>query len=257
MSDAIEAIFPSEDKLLGEEQETETPSDPPTENNEETESPSHQGEEAPQAEGEKNTDEEENVPFHKHPRFKELIDERNDLRRQFDELRTTVDTVQQKIVPQNQDVKIPNWFQKLYGEDRDSWLEYQAERQQELDAVKQSIYTEQQEAQKKYEDSVKRWDNYTKQQIEVLEDEGKSFDKNELMKVVLDYKPTDEQGNFDFHKAYEILEIKKKSEENPAKSEARKKIAASTTSDNKGEPVQKDYMTAADFRGKHIFDLIH
>lgn len=257
MSNEAEATFPSEDNLLGEEQENETPSESPTEKNEETETPSHQGEEEDKAESSEDTDDESNIPFHKHPRFKELVEERNDLRRQFEELRTTVDTVQQKIVPSNEDVKIPNWFQKLYGDDRESWQEYQADEKERFNALKQSIVQEQVESQKKYEESVKRWEGYSKDQMQALEDEGKSFDRNELMKVVLDYQPTDAQGNFDFKKAYQILELKAKAEHDPAKSEARKNLAASTTSDNKGESNPKDYKTPNDFRGKSIFDLIH
>lgn len=262
MSDALkefEASLISEDTIIGEEQQTETAAESPAETKEEeTESPPHQGdEEVKEAEPSENTDDEDKVPFHKHPRFKELIEERNELRRQFEELRTTVDTVQQKIVPQNQEETIPQWFKGVYGDDVAMWKDYQSYEQEKLSKMKESIYQEQQDSQKKYEESVKRWEGYSKDQMQALEDEGKSFDKNELMKVVLDYQPTDKQGNFDFKKAYEILELKKMADHDPVKSAARKNLAASTTSNNKGEPKEKDYMTSDDFRGKNILDLIH
>lgn len=258
MSNEAEATFPSEDNLLGEEQENETPSESPTEKNEQSEtSPSHQGEDKEEAESSDNTDDDNKKKtenFVPYERFKEVINDKNELRQRLEELENTV---QQKIVPSNEDVKIPNWFQKLYGDDRESWQEYQADEKERFNALKQSIVQEQVESQKKYEESVKRWEGYSKDQMQALEDEGKSFDRNELMKVVLDYQPTDAQGNFDFKKAYQILELTKRAEHDPAKSEARKNLAASTTSDNKGESNPKDYMTPKDFRGKSIFDLIH
>ena len=90
------------------------------------------------------------------------------------------------------------------------------------------------------------WNNWVGDQVQSLKDEGLKFDKNELMKVMYDYKPTDDEGNLDFRKGYEIMEVLKKKD--PEKTEARKKIA-DEGKDSKGEPANKKWKTPDDLVG--------
>lgn len=84
-----------------------------------------------------------------------------------------------------------------------------------------------------------------------MKDEGLKFDKNELIKVVNDYRPINDEGKWDFRRAYKILQLNAKSPD-----KARKELADSTTRqkpDSKGEKFQ----TAHTLKNKSIADFIN
>jgi hypothetical protein len=68
------------------------------------------------------------------------------------------------------------------------------------------------------------------------------------MKVMTEYKPTDENGNLDFRKGYEIMTLLKTKD--PKKSEARKKLASDDKGKGNAEPEAKKWFTPQDMRGQ-------
>lgn len=118
--------------VLGEIHEDETvdldaiqSDSPPEETAEESTTP---------AEEDKDT-EEANVPFHEHPRFKELVEEKNTYKQQFESLQSQIEELKQsKSEPAQPNV--PKEFSELYGTDAaEHWEAYKRLNQQTLDNV--------------------------------------------------------------------------------------------------------------------------
>ena len=55
---------------------------------------------------------EENVPFHKHPRFQEIIRKNKELEEEMAQLRQATENINKP----NQSTEIPKWFVDLFGE---------------------------------------------------------------------------------------------------------------------------------------------
>ena len=92
------------------EKENENSAESSTETNENGKEPSQEGE--PEKD---NTPMEENLPFHKHPRFKEIIEENNKLKDEIAKVREDVSHQFEEIKKPQADV-IPESFKKLYGD---------------------------------------------------------------------------------------------------------------------------------------------
>lgn len=222
--------------------ESETPSESPTENEPEVEEPEV---------GESNTPE-DNVPFHKHPRWiererelQELRDQREADARAIAELSERVSERQETTGP------VPEWFQELYGDNPIAWEKYSEHDKANREQIKQEAVTELQSRQQKEVDESNHWNNWVNSEIEKLQNSGKEFDRNELIKVMLEYRPTDPDNNFDFEAGHRIYEALQQKPVNTARSDARKQLADMATGrSNTGEPAKKDYMTPSDLRGR-------
>lgn len=246
------ADIPNEGDALGEEK-VESPSESQAEKDEK-ESPSHEGDKKKESDKEKEEDEkekdedsekdkshdedEDKLPFHKHPRFKEVIEERNELKKQVEELNQKVDEKFASIKNSGKK-EIPSWFSRLYGDDEIAYEEYNKADQIRKEEIKKEIREEFEKAQKKEEEDTKKWVDWVKQSVQELKDEGKKFDKNALLKIMTDYKPTDDNGNLDFHRGYEILQAIGKKDSD--KITEKKKIADNAGSGgNSAEPKASD-----------------
>jgi|SRR5215213_3028846 len=228
LDDAIASVIEPD------KQETETPTTPPVDTN--------QTENAPSSQGAENTENANNVPWHKDPRWIEW-------QQQKDELLKFKEEVEPKLAelnrPQAQS-EIPAWF----GGDEQAWTQYKADLNAELSRVKQETVAEYERRQRTEADKVKQAQDYVSSELARLRSAGKQFDDNELLKVLSDYPLVRADGNWDLEKAYDVLELKKAKD--PANLEARKQIAGATKSTTTGEPTAKSYFTPADFRGKRF-----
>lgn len=190
--------------------ETETPSDPPTEIKEEQGEPSQGGD---------NTLAEENLPFHKHPRWIQ----RN---REIEELRQTVEELlplREQVTELSQtphDLSLPDWWKEAFGDDELSKKTYQRQIEEQnrqfeewSEKTIQKVYETQARFEQQQNAEVQMWEDHIEDQLQALKDKGYRFNRNELLKIVDDYSK-DEEGNygdrlFPFEKAYEILQLKK------------------------------------------------
>jgi uncharacterized protein involved in type VI secretion and phage assembly len=113
-------------------------------------------------------------------------------------------------------------------------------------------------AQKKEQSEKEHWANWTNERLSEVEkefnvnfktDESK---KNELSKIMLDYSPTDEQGNLDYRKGMKILtELSKvKETEKNSSTQVKKNIADATVSKETSTQQNKGFVTSNDIRGK-------
>ena len=83
--------------------------------------------------------------------------------------------------------------------------------------------------------------------------------KNELSKIMLDYSPTDQNGNLDYRKGMKILvELGKvKETEKHSSTQAKKDIADATVSKETAGKDKKDFYTNQDFKGKDYRSFIN
>lgn len=250
-----------------------TPASSAENQSEEEKSPSHQGESGSEdtgtgnkkPEGETgsdedhgNTDDDIKIPFHKHPRWISL---QNDLKKEK-EFRESVTPLLERLgqTPDHrteETVKIPEWFTELFGENEDAWKKYRAYDSEQRKQLRTEIVKEMQGEQQKLVDDQKKQEKWVDDEVAKLSDEGLKFDRNKLLKIALDYLPTDEDGNISFRKAYDILVMQGAGKElDKPKSEAKKKLADQTMGKGKSSEEKRDYKTSADLRFKTMHDLI-
>lgn len=238
---------------------TENEEQPETETSEEVASPeANQNEDTPSTTADEKSDE-ENVPFHKHPRWKEMYDSKKRLESEVETLREELDQRFEEVrrsVPQAPE-QIPDRFVKLYGDDPEAYRLYQEQRREDLETLKAELREEARQANAQEEIALREGTRHVEDSLEALEAEGKSFDRNELMKFMLDFKdkygalPTDDDDNIDFHRGYELMSAMKGSNaQASAKAKARKDLAAFSGSSGSGKADDsgRDYLTSNDMK---------
>lgn len=223
----------------------------------------------------------ENTPdqykgFHEHPRWIQREKELEELKiREQENARVIAElnAFKEETSRNFKDNSIPpisDSFRELFGDNQIAWEKYYKEQQQIQAQIEQRILERQQQEKKQEQDNISKWNNWVSEEIVKLQTEtGIDFttendvlpngdktnsERNALIKTILDYRPTDEQGNFDFHKGYKIYEALK-GKGNPVISQERKQLADKMTKTS-GEPKKKDYMTAHDLRGKSWGNII-
>lgn len=169
------------------------------------------------------------------------------------------DIESQKTV--NQSIEQPKFLTDLVGENAEVARSYYEHAQALKEEIKREFYQEQQQLVENQLKEKERWDKWTKDRLSEIESEykvdlttpnekGENNLKNELAKVMLEYSPSDDQGNLDFRKGMKILTDLKKTEtrEENQKVQVKKNISDATVSKESSSKETKDYMTAADFR---------
>lgn len=224
------------DQILGSQVEQEQTE---TENSEEssTETNQEQAEESSSSETKEESKIDDNVPFHQHPRWKEVYQKAkkvDELEAQLTELRT------QKAAPQpTQETSAkPKWFTDVYGADNEAaWQDYN-QYQSRIVSEAESRAVERIKAEQKAEqEQFAKSNAFIENEVQRLKESGHSFDKNKLMKVISDYRPIDSTGTmWDFDKAIEIYNLIDKK----PSAEAKKRVAAQTTAKGSTETDEQE-----------------
>jgi hypothetical protein len=282
MPDAILTDIPTDGELFEpeveskDEQAPEKPAESSTEKSETDKAPSQEGaKEEDDVSGEttaskSNTSDENQIPFNKHPRWKELQEQNDFLKSELENLKNTVGSFTPKLEAletqreQLKEVKIPKLFTDVYGDDAKAhWEEYRQEIDAQIKAAQLEVYNSIQAEKQAQTEESQRWNAWmvdsmkrVEQTYEVSMPEGSS-DRNEFLKYVLKYKPTDDNGNIDFVLGYELFSQSKEAERSKKseKNNARKSIAAVTTSEKGAEPKTVTSNTHKNLRSKSFLDL--
>lgn len=268
ITDILDGI-PKEGGMLGEENATPPESSP--EPNETETPPSAQGE----TPVENNTEPEENLPFHKHPRWiarqreiETMREENENLRKSIDDLKPLKEEIEQLKGSKNsptefQSQSIPQWFVTLYGDNPEAWNLYQqnemkhlAEQEQRLTQKVLSQIAEQekrkQEEQEKYSKIFEQQFNEIGKEhnIDLSYQEGKNSVRNEFTDFITKNPIYDQNGIINLKLGWQFYKDSKQPVEavDKTKLNARKQIAAQTVADTKGESTKKDYVTPNDIR---------
>lgn len=200
------------------------------------------------------------VPFNKHPRFKEIVDENRHLKEAVESMAKQQREFFERVTPRPKPEapQAPEWFTKAYGEDPSLWDAYSratAEQQKSIaEQVKREIYEEQQRYRSQMEAERKEMDEWVERSIDGVRDaHGVDLRSdqdlmNRVIKFAVEFKPTDDEGAISLAKAYEIY-----TKLNPAqgqdKAVAEKKAVADRTMSGKQSPSSgKDYFTRHDLR---------
>ncbi len=246
--------FLSELKQEGEVVETLIPDTAEKKDTSPDSTPEIKPEEVKPPQGGDNTPDVKDEPFHKNPRFKRLVEEKNQLHSEVETLKTQLQELGTKVNnPIQANSQVPDWFVELFGNSPEAWSKYQTKQTEERNTIKQEVMRELESRATEQRQNQEKWNNWVGQQVESLKDEGLSFDNNELMKVMVDYRPTDDEGNLDFKKGFAILSKIKPSDNSV---DAKKKIAGATSSGASGEavPNAKKMMNQKDLK-KGFLDL--
>lgn len=223
--------------------ETVTPSESQPENEPEEDEPV-EGQDAPPAE------EAATVPFHEHPRWKAREEELQSLREQAEENARII--AELAAAKPSSETEVPEWFQELYGDNPIAYAKYSEVEQARKEEIKREIIESQEKERIQAIEEEQRWAKFVQDGFASLEGEGKTFDRNELGKFMLENPITDIEGNFDFARSLSLFErINPPATSDPAHSNARKQLADQTTrSRASGDKPARDYMTPADLRNK-------
>ena len=200
---------------------------------------------------------EKDPPFHQHPRWIAREQELNELRDFRDKAMPLLEKLtESKPIEENKE--IPEWFVELFGDNDAAWKKYRAYNVKEREQLRNEIVTEFQGQAKRLEDEQKKSDQWLESELGKLEGEGLKFDRNELLKVALEYLPSDENGDISLHKAYQIMQGQKATAgpEKPKSAEEKKKVASQTMGKDGKDDQPKGYKTSADLRHKSFTDLI-
>lgn len=162
--------------------------------------------ESPSRQGEKNTDSEEKIPFHKHPRWQKTQQELKETREKLLKLESERGQTGQ--------VKLPDWWKNQYGDTEESKQRYQLVTQKdgELDWLKQNILNEIDNRTQAEQSVAKEGEEYVDVQLAEMSDEGLEFDRNSLLKFMVDFQEEfgagsllDTEGNYDFRKSLKLM----------------------------------------------------
>ncbi len=209
-------------------EEVKLPSESLTEKETKVKEPSQKGEQ------QDNTSEEK-LPFHKHPRWIKQQKENETLRQEIEKLKS-LETRFNEIEPnlKKEVPTAPQWWVDRYGNDEKSlqnYQEYAETTKQERDRIKQEVVSELQREQEAKSQEATKANEYVESQIAEMQDEGIEFDRNELMKFMVDYQDEfgasgllDDKGNYDFRKSLNLMQRMSPKAEDTT-SDTRKKIA--------------------------------
>ena len=262
VDDEVEKEEVKEDKVVDEKKEVEkTTEESSTEKkSNEDNSPSSRGEEDEEKSKSDNTEDEKkkNVPFHKHPRFQKLIKDKKELEEKNKEYEERLRKLENPRVDEELP-QIPVWFA---GDENDWKIYIQEQREKEEKLVSEAINKFNKQIQEK-ENKVKEMENWVDEEIDKLQNDPdiEEFNRNELLKIMTDYKPTDENGNLDFEKGYKLMvQLKKNKQEEMSEKRreeinAKKKIISTDKSTGSGNDEPK-LVTAEDIRHKSFGQLL-
>lgn len=243
-------VFETQEQPKTDAKEEETPSEPPTETKQKEEKPSQEGE---------NTPDEENIPFHKHPRWIAMQKEREDLRKKVDELeQKTKETPTESHKDEEQ--KMPKWWVIANGDSdqsKEAYADYVRDQETQQERMRLKAIEIERSKEQKNKEEAKKWEKIIEDELTKLQDDGKQFDRNELLSIVAEYSPKNAEGNIvgpyiSFQKAYEILELKnatvKKEKEEVV--QKKKSVSSLTAPDNSGRDNDASSLTWAQLRKK-------
>jgi len=228
-------------------QESQTEKKPEDKKEEEEDAPQGETEEQKEALKEKNT--EDNLPFHKHPRFKALVEEKNAYKEKLEELERFKEETETKLKSFETKVEspeIPSWFVEIFGENPEAYAKYQEQNKADREAIKNEVIEEIKKTSTAEETALSDGKKYIEDQVELLKEKGISFDRNSLMKAMNDDPIFDKDGNLDFMTKARLLELENKKD--PEKKTVIKNLISDDGAKGGEEQKPRTYKTPEQMR---------
>lgn len=201
--------------------------------------PSHQGEEA---EAENTDGEEKNVPFHEHPRWKELHSQNKMLNKTLEQIRQENEATKSQMqsmmkafeaLQVKPEDELDPRFKDVVGDDENAKAFYEYMREMitnEKQLTKKEVLEELKKSQEEQKSAVDQYQEAIDSRFTEMEAEGLEFDRDEVLKFA---KENASDGYLlDFKVAYKLLnEVKqaKKAQESASKKEKASLVSSKTT----------------------------
>lgn len=191
---------------------------------------------------------EDELPFHKHPRFKALVDEKNAYKAKLDELEKFKEETETKLksIETKPDSDIPEWFVEVFGENPEAYAQYQDQNKTDRDSLKSELLAELKQSSSKADADLVEGQKYIDDQVELIKEKGITFDRNSLMKAMNDEPIFNKDGNLDFITKARMLELESKSDPEKGKIIKRKISEDGTKSGEEEKP--RTYRTPEEMR---------
>lgn len=188
------------------------------------------------------------VPFHEHPRFQKLYSELKSSREEIKELRGFRDETEKRFNNLNQEEKVPEWFADSFGSDPVLWTKFNKYQEGLTSELEKKIELKLSNKDRELE-AARNWKS---EQISKLEDKGYEFNKEELEATMRKFLPTDNNGNLDFEKGYEIYKMTKST----VKNSTEKRVVADKTQTSTRESNTNDEVYKGNSRVKHFREYL-
>ena len=157
---------------------------------------------------------EDDLPFHRHPRWKAMREANERLESQLEEFQSQLESLQQRRESPAETTDLPDWWVERYGKEEDSVKGYKqyVKNNEELEQqIEQKILAKIEERNQQVEKLAQESYQDLDQQYDELVESGAKVEKNELFKFILDME--EETGvsisngeRYDLEKAYKLYQ---------------------------------------------------
>lgn len=202
----------------------------------------------------------EKLPFHRHPRWKAMREELKKRDIALEELKQSIESLKQTKDKSEEPRTIPTEFVELFGDNPEHWEKFRKLTTSQAESIVSDRLRQMEEKQSKAANESTRWNQWVDEQMASLSEETglsledpDSSERNEILKVALEYSPTDAQGNVDLKKSYELWKALKAV---PKKAEEKKKVAALTVDDKAHGSQPEKVVGFHELKGKNWRDYI-
>lgn len=242
------------------------PADSQSENNEGNGEPAPQGGEST-PEGTPAAVDEENIPFHRHPRWIAMKTKDKEKEHQIEELRGQLksfeDRFSQMSTAQKENVAqaLPQEFVQLFGDNPDAWTAMEKLIANKAQDIVEKRFTAMTEQEKQRQEAQQRAEQIIEKEFESLSEEtGLDFTqdsslRNAVKKIALQYRPLNDAGDaISFTKAYELYTLLNPTNDS---TDEKKRIAAnaSSTVSSSGKKEKTKAVNASQLRKLRIGDF--
>lgn len=201
---------------------------------------------------------EDTIPFHKHPRWIAKQQEIDELKQQITDLEEITKNPKKEETPPSPDM--PQEFIDLFGPNPEIWDKWQKLTARQREDLEKEIIEKIKNEDKEQAEAIEKGKQYVESSIKALEDAGQKFDRNELIKFMIDFEQqfapiVNSEGNYDFAKGLELMQ-KMNADKKPSDIEEKKKIATITTDKKSGgDETPNKPVNTRDLRNKSFLTL--
>lgn len=199
------------------------------------------------------TKDDDKLPFHQHPRWKEREDDwtkkfNDQESRHQEDLKSIREEFGTKREQNAKQDTIPSWF----GGSQEQWDAYRADRDAEIKQAEERAIARISEKSTAEQKAVDEATTYMQSELAAIESDttlnpnGDKVDPNKLLKFTLDNDLVDSKGRWNYRAAFRLMNAGK-TETKPINKD-RKDIAGATTSEGKAETKASPVKTSADFK---------
>jgi len=225
-------IDKSFERLETKDKGDKTSSDSQPEKKEAVKEPSQKGEQKVDDKSNPDNTSAEKLPFHQHPRWKKTQETLKEYEKRVAEFEKQIEELKKG---NKSETVLPEWWKTRYGdtpEAKKSYENYVAATQAERERIKEEIAKDLENKTQTEAKNQQEAQEYVDTQLAEMKDEGLKFERNELLKFMVDFQKEygagsllDAEGNYDFRKSLTLMQKLQPKQPDTTK-ETQKKIGA-------------------------------